>query len=237
MKIALLTIGAVGSILAGVVLAQQKPVAAMFGDDQKRGETIASSFSTAEIAPTASAKFLHCRSISPRVTGARVRTALIFGRTRPSADQYRTADDGSLARHPNACSLDRVRKQSTVMRDLEEQIAARQKQSPATADGVLNIGWTRSWRCCLVRAARRASGAFPKRCVWSPPDFAKGGANRSSRAVRAGPCSGRDCRACLTALDAGRSVARPATHGRASSGTLAKDAAFEGSACSRNAVS
>src|SRR4030095_13156259 len=57
MKIALLTIGAVGSILAGVALAQKKRVAAMFGDDQKRGETIASSFSTAEIAPTASAKF------------------------------------------------------------------------------------------------------------------------------------------------------------------------------------
>ena len=54
---AVLTIGAVGSILAAVVVAQQKPVAAMFGDDQKRGETIALSFATAEIEPTASAGF------------------------------------------------------------------------------------------------------------------------------------------------------------------------------------
>jgi len=57
MRVCPMLIGAVGSILAGVVVAQQKPVAAMFGDDQKRAETIALSFATAEIAPAASAGF------------------------------------------------------------------------------------------------------------------------------------------------------------------------------------
>ena len=227
MKIALLTIGAVGSILAGVVVAQQKPVAAMFGDDQKRGETIASSFSTAEIAPTASAKF----PLQIYLTAGDLARAFDRAEFRPDAAIVPTNTELLTTAASPATQrvlMDRVRKQSTVMRDLEEQIAARKKQSPATADGVLNIGLD-SFVALLPRPGRaQASGAFPKTVCLVATDFAKGGAI-DRRELFAQDRVRKGIAACLTALDASgaQSLVLPLM-GAASSGTLAKDAAFEG---------
>jgi hypothetical protein len=227
MKIALLTIGAVGSILAGVVVAQQKPVAAMFGDDQKRGETIASSFSTAEIAPTASAGF----PLQIYLTAGDLARAFDRAEFRPDAAIVPTNTElltTAAAPATQRVLMDRVRKQSTVMRDLEEQIAARKKQSPATADGVLNIGLD-SFVALLPRPGRaQASGAFPKTVCLVATDFAKGGAI-DRRELFAQDRVRKGIAACLTALDASgaQSLVLPLM-GAASSGTLAKDAAFEG---------
>ena len=227
MKIALLTIGAVGSILAGVVVAQQKPVAAMFGDDQKRGETIASSFSTAEIAPTASAKF----PLQIYLTAGDLARAFDRAEFRPDAAIVPTNTELLTTAASPATQrvlMDRVRKQSTVMRDLEEQIAARKKQSPATADGVLNIGLD-SFVALLPRPGRaQASGAFPKTVCLVATDFAKGGAI-DRRELFTQDRVRKGIAACLTALDASgaQSLVLPLM-GAASSGTLAKDAAFEG---------
>ena len=227
MKIALLIIGAVGAILAGVVVAQQRPVAAMFGDDQKRGETIASSFSTAEIAPTASAKF----PLQIYLTAGDLARAFDQADFRPDAAIVPTNTDLLTTATSPATQrvlMERVRKQPTVMRDLEEQIAARKKQSPATSDGVLNIGLD-SFVALLPRPGRaQASGAFPKTVCLVATDFAKGGAI-DRRELFAQDRVRKGIAACLTALDASgaQSLVLPLM-GAASSGTQAKDAAFEG---------
>jgi hypothetical protein len=227
MKIALLTIGAVGSILAGVVVAQQKPVAAMFGDDQKRGETIASSFATAEIAPTASAGF----PLQIYLTAGDLVRAFDRADFRPDAAIVPTNTEllttGAWPATQRVL-MERVRKQSTVMRDLEEQIAARKKQSPPTSDGLMSIG-VDTFVALLPRPGRaQASGAFPKTVCLVATDFAKGGAI-DRRELFAQDRVRKGIAGCLTALDAAgaQSLVLPLM-GAATSGTQSKDAAFEG---------
>ena len=227
MKISVLIIGAVGSILAGVVVAQQKPVAAMFGDDQKRGETIASSFATAEVAPTASAAF----PLQLYLTAGDLERAFDRADFRPDAAIVPTNTDllptGAWPATQRVL-MERVRRQSTVMRDLEEQIAARKKQSPATSDGVLSIG-VDSFVALLPRPGRaQGSGAFPKTVCLVATDFAKGGAI-DRRELFAQERVRKGIAGCLTALDASgaQSLVLPLM-GAASSGTQSKDTAFEG---------
>ena len=227
MRRSLLTIGAVGAILAGVVVAQQKPVAVMFGDDQKRGETIASSFATAEIAPTASAAF----PMQIYLTAGDLARAFDRAEFRPDAAIVPTNTElqtGGAWPATQRVLIDRVRKQPAVMRDLEEQIAARRKQSPATADGVMSIG-VDSFVALLPRPGRAtASGAFPKTVCLVATDFAKGGAI-DRRELFAQDRVRKGIAGCLTALDAAgaQSLVLPLM-GAASSGTQSKDAAFEG---------
>ena len=219
-------IGAVGSILASVVVAQQKPVAAMFGDDQKRGERIALSFATAEIAPTASAGF----PLQIYLTAGDLGRA--FDRADFRADAAIVPTNTALlttAASPatQRVLIERVRKQSTVMRDLEEQIAAR-KQSAATSDGVMNIG-VDTFVALLPRSGgARASGAFPKSVCLVATDFAKGGAI-DRRELFAQDRVRKGIADCLTALDASgaQSLVLPLM-GAATSGTQSKDTAFEG---------
>ena len=227
MKIALLTIGAVGSILAGAVVAQQKPVAAMFGDDQKRGETIASSFATAEIAPTASAGF----PLQIYLTAGDLVRAFDRADFRPDAAIVPTNTEllttGAWPATQRVL-MERVRKQSTVMRDLEEQIAARKKQSPATSDGLMSIG-VDTFVALLPRPGRaQTSGAFPKTVCLVATDFAAGGAI-DRRELFAQDRVRKGIAGCLTALDAAgaQSLVLPLM-GAATSGTQSKDAAFEG---------
>ena len=227
MKIALLTIGAVGSILAGAVVAQQKPVAAMFGDDQKRGETIASSFATAEIAPTASAGF----PLQIYLTAGDLVRAFDRADFRPDAAIVPTNTEllttGAWPATQRVL-MERVRKQSTVMRDLEEQIAARKKQSPATSDGLMSIG-VDTFVALLPRPGRaQTSGAFPKTVCLVATDFATGGAI-DRRELFAQDRVRKGIAGCLTALDAAgaQSLVLPLM-GAATSGTQSKDAAFEG---------
>ena len=237
MKIALLTIGAVGSILAGVVVAQQKPVAAMFGDDQKRGETIALSFATAEIARPRRPDS-PCISISPQVTSCARSTGLIFDPTRRSCRPIPICCTTGAWPATQRVLMERVRKQSTVMRDLEEQIAARKKQSPATSDGLLSIG-VDTFVALLPRPGRaQASGAFPKTRVSGCHRLCQRRRDRSSRAVRAGPCTERDRRLPDGTRCRRRSVARPATHGRGHRPARSRKTPHsKANACSKSVVS
>ena len=227
MKIALLTIGAMGSILAGAVVAQQKPVAAMFGDDQKRGETIASSFATAEIAPTASVGF----PLQIYLTAGDLVRAFDRADFRPDAAIVPTNTEllttGAWPATQRVL-IERVRKQSTVMRDLDEQIAARKKQSPATSNGLMSIG-VDTFVALLPRPGRApTSGAFPKTVCLVATDFATGGAI-DRRELFAQDRVRKGIAGCLTALDAAgaQSLVLPLM-GAATSGTQSKDAAFEG---------
>jgi hypothetical protein len=219
----ILLIAGVLSLPSGLALAQQGPVAFMFGDDQKRGEEIALSFATTEMAPTATAAF----PSKIYLTGGDLERAFDTPRFRADAAIIPTNTDLDIAASSPATQrvlIDRVRKQSAVMRDLQEQIAAHRKQSPAA----LNIGLD-SFVVQLPRqGSKQASGAFPKMVCLIPTDFAKGGAiDRrelfTQERVRKGIAD------CLSALDAAgaKSLVMPLM-GAASSGTLAKDAAFEG---------
>ena len=227
MRVSPLLVGVVVSILTAVAVAQQRPVAAMFADDQKRGETISLSFATAEIAPTAAAT-------------APLQVYLTAGDLERAFDQAAFRPDGAVV--PTNTELlttgawpatqrvlvERVRRQPTVMRDLEEQIAARKKQAPAASATVMNIG-VDHFVALLPRPGRaQATGAFPKHVCLVATDFPKGGAI-DRRELFAQDRVRKGIADCLTALDAAgvQSVVVPLM-GAASSGTQSSDAAFEG---------
>jgi len=219
----ILLIVSVMSLPLGQALAQQGPVAFMFGDDQKRGEEIALSFATTEMAPTATAAF----PSKIYLTGGDLERAFDTPRFRADAAIVPTNTDLDITASSPATQrvlIDRVRKQSAVMRDLQEQIAAHRKQSPAA----LNIGLD-SFVVQLPRqGSKQASGAFPKMVCLIPTDFAKGGAI-DRRELFAQDRVRKGITACLSALDAAgaKSLVLPLM-GAASSGTVTKDAAFEG---------
>lgn len=225
----ILLIVSVISLSFGQALAQQGPVAFMFGDDQKRGEEIALSFATTELAPTATAAF----PSKIYLTGGDLERAFDTPRFRADAAIVPTNTDLDItAPSPGTqrVLIDRVRKQSAVMRDLQEQIAAHRKQAPAA----LNIG-VDSFIAQLPRqgavpgqGSKQASGAFPKMVCLIPTDFAKGGAI-DRRELFTQDRVRKGIAACLSALDAAgaKSLVMPLM-GAASSGTLTKDAAFEG---------
>jgi len=219
----ILLIVSVISLTFGQALAQQGPVAFMFGDDQKRGEEIALSFATTEMAPTATAAF----PSKIYLTGGDLERAFDTPRFRADAAIVPTNTDLDITASSPATQrvlIDRVRKQSAVMRDLQEQIAAQRKQSPAA----LNIGLD-SFVVQLPRqGSKQASGAFPKMVCLIPTDFAKGGAI-DRRELFAQDRVRKGITACLSALDAAgaKSLVLPLM-GAASSGTVTKDAAFEG---------
>ena len=219
----ILLIVSVISLTFGQALAQQGPVAFMFGDDQKRGEEIALSFATTEMAPTATAAF----PSKIYLTGGDLERAFDTPRFRADAAIVPTNTDLDITASSPATQrvlIDRVRKQSAVMRDLQEQIAAHRKQSPAA----LNIGLD-SFVVQLPRqGSKQASGAFPKMVCLIPTDFAKGGAI-DRRELFAQDRVRKGITACLSALDAAgaKSLVLPLM-GAASSGTVTKDAAFEG---------
>jgi len=219
----ILVIVSVISLPFGQALAQQGPVAFMFGDDQKRGEEIALSFATTEMAPTATAAF----PSKIYLTGGDLERAFDTPRFRADAAIVPTNTDLDITASSPATQrvlIDRVRKQSAVMRDLQEQIAAHRKQSPAA----LNIGLD-SFVVQLPRqGSKQAGGAFPKMVCLIPTDFAKGGAI-DRRELFAQDRVRKGITACLSALDAAgaKSLVLPLM-GAASSGTVTKDAAFEG---------
>jgi hypothetical protein len=219
----ILLIVSVISLPFGQALAQQGPVAFMFGDDQKRGEEIALSFATTEMAPTATAAF----PSKIYLTGGDLERAFDTPRFRADAAIVPTNTDLDITASSPATQrvlIDRVRKQSAVMRDLQEQIAAHRKQSPAA----LNIGLD-SFVVQLPRqGSKQASGAFPKMVCLIPTDFARGGAI-DRRELFAQDRVRKGITACLSALDAAgaKSLVLPLM-GAASSGTVTKDAAFEG---------
>ena len=221
----LLLIGVLLSTLVRVTGAQQGPVAAMFSDDQKRGEEIALSFATAELAATGGAAF----PAQIYLTGGDLERAFDTARFRPDAAIVPTNTDLMIsASQPTTQRVltDRVRKQSAVMRSLQNQVDARRKQASGGESGVLGIGT--DWFVAQLSRGSKEAGAFPKTVCLVATDFVNGGAI-DRRELFAQDRVRQGIAGCLAALDAGgaQSVVLPLM-GAASSGTQAKDAAFEG---------
>ena len=205
-------------VSASVARTQQNPIAAMFTDDQKRDKNLAASFLLVEVP-------------APKTGGSPLQAYLSAGDLQRAFDRPEFRPDAAIVPTnvelqidaPSPATqrvlMDRVRKAPDVLRDVQEQIAARK--------GTLNVG-VDTVLIELPRNAKQSAGPFPRIACLIPTDFAKGGAiDRreffTQDRVRKGIA------ACLTALDAAgvRSVTMPLM-GAASSGTQAKDTRFEG---------
>jgi len=217
------------SVSAAIAVAQQGPVAAMYGSDQKRDQSLASSFVSLELPPSKAAQF-------PAVVylgAGDLERAFDTPEFRPDAAIVPTNTDLQMTAQSPATQrvlVDRVRRQSAVMRDLEDQLGPRRKKPSAdkTEPGVLRIGID-VMTVQLPRAGGdRGSAAFPKTVCLIPTDFPRGGAI-DRRELFAQDRFRQGIAACLGELDAAgvRSVALPLM-GAASSGTQTRDAQFEG---------
>jgi hypothetical protein len=225
----LLVAGFCFSIPTAILIAQQGPVAAMFTTDQKRDRSLAGSFSSLELPASKAAQFPAVVYLS----AGDLERAFDAPEFRPDAAVVPTNTDLQLTAAAPATQrvlIDRVRRQSAVMRDLEDQVAPRRKQPPVdkSEPGILRIGLD-VLTVQLPRAGgERTNAAFPKTVCLIPTDFAKGGAI-DRRELFAQDRFRKGIAACLTELDAAgaQSLALPLM-GAASSGTQTRDAQFEG---------
>ena len=214
---------------AGMAIAQLRPVAAMFADDQKRGATIALSFSTAEVAGAKTAD----APLQIYLTAGDLARAFDVPAFRPGAAIVPTNTDLAITAASPATQgvlVERVRKQPEVMRDLQAQIAARRAQprAPSSEPGLLSIGADTFVARLQRPGAKQPGGAFPGSVCLIATNFATGGAI-DRRELLAQDRLRKGIAGCLAALDASgvESVVVPLM-GAASSTIQANDPAFEG---------
>jgi hypothetical protein len=219
------------AVLSAIAFAQQGPVAAMFADDQKRDAALAPSFVTVDQAATPAAAF----PLKVYLSAGDLERAFDRAEFRADAAIVPTNTELVLAAAAPATQrvlMQRVEKQPEVMRDLEEQAAARRKQTTApsgTDPGPLRIG-VDSLVVQLARGGSEGQGqrTFPKSVCLVATDFPKGGAVER-RALFAQDRVRKGIAACLEALDAAgaTSVVMPQM-GAASSTVQQNDPRFEG---------
>jgi O-acetyl-ADP-ribose deacetylase (regulator of RNase III) len=214
---------------AGAALAQQGPVAAMFRDDQQRGQSTGLSFATMEMAPTTAASF----PAQIYLTAGDLERAFDRSQFRPDGAIVPTNTELAITAAAPATQrvlIDRVRRNSDVLRDLQDQIEARRKQSKSAPGqaGLLEIGVDTFTAQLPRNAGSKQGGAFPRAVCLIATDFPKGGAI-DRRELFAQDRVRKGVAACLESLDASgvRSVALPLM-GAASSGTQARDPRYEG---------
>src|SRR5262245_38247196 len=216
---------AFGVSIGAVAIAPQGPVAAMYGDDQKRDATLASSFLSVDLPATKTAGF----PAQLYLSAGDLERAFDKPEFRPDAAIVPTNTDLLMTAPAPATQrtlINRVLKQPDVMRDLDDQIAAHRKQaSPAPGEpGPLRIGID-SFMAQLPRGAdgKQRAGAFPRAACLIATDFAKGGAI-DRRELFAQDRFRKGIAACLAALDeaGAQSIVLPLM-GAASSGTQVND--------------
>ena len=224
MRVRVLPVMVVIATTLVAVSAQQDPVATMFREDFKREPGRTMSFLPIDL-PTAGA----ATPLKVYLSAGDLERAFDEPRFRPDAAIVPTNTALDLAAASPATQrvlFDRVRKQKTVLADLQDQIEMRRKTPAAAGGDVLQIA-VDAFVAQLPRSGGSA-GAFPKWACLIATEFAKGGAiDRrelfGQNRVRQGVAR------CLAALDqAGAgSVIIPLLG--ASSGKLQKnDPAFEG---------
>ena len=216
--------------MAGVAMAQQGPVTAMFGDDQKRDASLAASFVTVDV-PAASAAGGPLRVL---FSAGDLERAFDRPAFRPDAAIVPTNTDLQIAATSPGTQrvlIDRVQKHIEVMRDLESQIATRRTQAPAATrgePGLLRIGMDHVAVRLSPAAASQSPGEFPKAACLVATDFAAGGAV-DRRELFAQDRMRQGIAACLEAMDAAgaRSLVVPLM-GAGSAKVQTNDATYEG---------
>jgi hypothetical protein len=207
--------------VGAALVAQQGPVAGMFVEDEKRAQMHALSFARLELPAKSGVVPLHVYLSAGDLARAFDRPEF-----RPEAAIVPTNTDLLIAAPfpmTQRVLVERVQKVPDVMRDLEEQVAARRKSKP------LQIG-VDAFIAQLPRRAGtpRSDGAFPRVVCLIATEFAKGG-GIDRRELLTQDRVRKGIAACLAGLDdlAVRSVVMPLM-GAASSGTQAKDELYEG---------
>lgn len=217
-----IALAGIAAAAVAVASAQQDPVATMFRDDLKRASALALSFLPIEMPAAGAAAPLHVY-----LSAGDLERAFDQPQFRPDAAIVPT-NTGLVITAASPTTqrvlVSRVMKQKAVLADLQDQIAARRKQS-AAAD-VLQIG-VDSFVAQLSKTAP-GSGMFPRWACLIATDFATGGAvDRRELFVQDRMRKG--VAACLSAMDAAgaKSVMMPLL-GAASAKTQEKDPVFEG---------
>jgi hypothetical protein len=218
-------------LLTGATLARQAgPVAAMFRSDQQRDASLARSFLPVTIPATGTAAF----PLQVYLSAGDLERAFDRPEFRPDATIIPTNTELQIAAsspETQQVLIDRLKKQPAAMRDLENQIASRRKQSSPAAGGetgLLRIG-VDTFVAQLVRpGSAQSQGSFPKAACLIATDFANGGAV-DRREWFAQDRVRRGITACLDALDMGgaTSLVLPLM-GASSSKTQANDEQYEG---------
>jgi len=202
----------------------------MFSDDQQRDQSLALSFLSVDVPATKAAAF----PAHVYLSAGDLERAFDKAEFQPDATIIPTNTDLQITAPAPATQrvlIERVRKQPDVMRDLEDQIAARRKQSSApagTEPGGLRIGIDTFVAQLHRGETPSSSGAFPRAACLVATDFANGGAvDRRELFVQDRVRKG--IAACLAALDAAgaRSLVLPLM-GAASSTPQLNDPMFEG---------
>jgi hypothetical protein len=214
------------ALLTAVALAQQGPVATMFGDDQKRDASLGPSFVPLDLPATSAAAF----PLRVYLSAGDLERAFDNAAFRPDAAIVPTNTDLEITAPSPATQrvlVDRVRKTEDVMRHLESEIAARRKQSTGATraePGVLRIGVD----SFVVQLARNGAAPLPKAACLVATDFADGGAV-DRRELFAQDRVRQGIAACLDALDtAGAASLVLPLMGAGSAKTQANDAMLEG---------
>ena len=213
-------------------IAQQSsssPVASMFSADQKRDASRAASFEQVDLPATKAAAV----PLRVYLSAGALERAFDRAEFRPDAAIVPTNTDLMISAPQPATQrvlISRVQKQPEVLRDLEDQIASRRKQSSANdggEPGLLRIGID-AFAAQLPRKTAKMSGSFPKAACLIATDFPKGGAI-DRRELYAQDRLRKGVAACLAALDTGgaQSLVLPLM-GASSSEKQTNDAMFEG---------
>lgn len=214
--------------LTGIVAAQQPAVGAMYVDDQQRERGLAPSFAMVELPAAGGAPVARVY-----LSAGDLERAFDTAKFRPHAAIVPTNIELSLTAASPATQrvlLDRVGKRPEVMRDLEDQAAARRRQLPASADGkpaTLQIG-TDTFVAQLPRNAPDKAATFPRSVCMIATDFADGRAV-DRRDLFTQDRMRKGIAECLSALDrAGAETVMMPLLGASSSEAQSKDPVFEG---------
>jgi hypothetical protein len=218
------------AVPAAVARAQQGPVGAMFESDKARDASRAASFQLVDLPAAQAAR----SPLRVYLSAGDLERAFDTPEFRPGAAIVPTNTDLSITAAQPATQrvlVSRVGKHPDVLRDLEDQIAARQKQPPANAagePGVLRIGVDTFVALLPRNGAAPVTADFPKAACLIATEYAKGGAV-DRRELYAQDRVRRGVAACLTALDAAgaQSVVLPQM-GAASSEAQSSDTMYEG---------
>ena len=193
----------------------------MFESDKARDASRAPSFQLVDLPATKADQ----SSLRVYLSAGDLERAFDRPEFRPAAAIVPTNTDLSITAPQPATQrvlVSRVQKQPDVMRDLEDQIAARQKQSAATAGGepgVLRIG-VDTFVAQLPRSARHSGERqLPEGGVPDRHRVREGRGDRSPRALRPGPLAPR-CGGVPDGSRRGRrAVGRAAADGRGQFGS------------------
>jgi hypothetical protein len=230
-RVVALVAGICLALSSAILLAQQGPVATMFADDQKRDAALAPSFVTVDQPATQAAAF----PLKVYLSAGDLERAFDRAEFRPDAAIVPTNNELLLTATAPATQrvlIQRVEKHPDVMRDLEEQVAARRKAASAASSGdpgPFRIGLD----SIVVQLARGANAAgsqrmFPKAACLVATDLPKGGAVER-RELFAQDRVRKGIAACLEALDvAGATSVVLPQMGAASSNVQRNDPRFEG---------